>query len=147
MTLFHCSICDRVHDNVGPVCIQTVPWTVHLVERGLSAGYGRVLIGACDAEGVNADGSSIRLDGPRIDKWPAIWAICEGLGVHFCAASSHHVCFSSSDLKPDQYKHIKYRRPIWVSERHLMARISPFNWHYGETYDWDRMIIEQIHNS
>jgi hypothetical protein len=145
MTLFHCSICNKIHDNVGPACVSTVPWTVHLIERGLAAGYGRVLIGACDAEGVNADGSSIRLDEPRIGDSPAIWTILRGLGVHFASASGHHVGFDSRDLTPEQYVHIKDRKPYWVCERGSMARISPF--FYGEPYDWHRLVIQEIHDS
>lgn len=133
MTIYQCPMCGwhRSEDPPCPQIIRDVPawqlpvkaglsWPEELRVRGIAAGYGNVLIGACDAEGTDAEGFSFcgrpHHEGPQIDRTPALWVIVKAMGLPMASGSCHWCCFFTDEMTKAQRAAVDGRRS-WVSER------------------------------
>ncbi len=101
-------------------------WPDELRTRGVAAGYGDVLIGACDVEGTDENGDSLCRDnhvrGNKLYRGgyergtPEIYAILNELGVPWCSASCHWVGLDRQKMTKEQLVDVDWRCS-WVHER------------------------------
>lgn len=95
-------------------------WPERLRARCIELGYGDVLIGQCDVEGVDANGESFcrepHREGPEMFGNPAIREILDEIGVPHTSASCHWVGLDRQRMSPEQRAAVEGRR-YWVCER------------------------------
>lgn len=96
-------------------------WPERLREKCIAAGYGDVLIGQCDVEGLDANKIGFcrqkpHGDGPEIRDTPAIWVILDEIGVPRASASCHWVGLDRQRMTQAQRDAVQ-GRPYWVCER------------------------------
>lgn len=138
MTIYQCSTCGGFHDSAEPACAPILalavqvakpprPWTEEARARGIAAGYGDVLFGKCDVEGVMANGDSLckaphergphRPYHPRHGSdVPEIRAILADLGIPTSSASCHWIGLDRQAMTAEQKAAVEHKRN-WVNER------------------------------
>jgi hypothetical protein len=96
-------------------------WTNELRKRCLEVGYGDVLIGQCDVEGVDKNCIGFCRQnphgiGPMIKGDIAIWVILKEMGISAVSSSCHWVGLDRSKMTEEQKEAVKHL-PYWVAER------------------------------
>lgn len=135
MTMYYCSICGEVHKDTDPMCPQVfevrhLDWVEELRRRCFEAGYGGVLLGLCDVEGVDKNyvgfcrqkphgvGPRIPYQRSRGSNSPSILGILDDLGIPFASASCHWAGFDRGRMTEDQREVLnRHARFNWVCER------------------------------
>lgn len=139
MTIYQCSTCGKAHDSATDAACPQVftftmlttvtarPWPDEVRARAIAAGYGDVLFGQCDVEGVRANGDSYckapHDEGPRRaysrahgTNCPEIWSILADVGVPTSSASCHWIGLDRDKMTPEQKAAVSGQR-FWVYER------------------------------